>query len=314
MRSVPSLLQAHLDDVSTTTTRLLKIILKNGDVYGLTMLDRNVPYNDGTDEVTYLATNGFDPSTLSADIGYSVDNAESFALTAVDSNGITEEIVATGALDDGQWVCYLVNYEDLTQGHVVLDAGDLGEVRARYGMTWSAELLSYAMRLRQPIGGVYSRICRATFGSAANSPTGCGIDISALWVSGEVMAVGAETDRIFTGDAVTDSGQLVTPFPGRLEWLTGANVGRQYGIEAIDTSLDVTLTETTPYAIEVGDTYRIRPDCRKRYTEDCIGVWNNGINFKGEPLIPVGDGVGIQAPGAQLPGGGGYSGPKWAVE
>lgn len=303
MRNVPAALQAHLDQASTTTARLLKITLKTGEIYGLTTLDRDVTYDDGTDEITYLATNGFDPSTLSADIGYSVDNAESYALTALDSSGLTEEMVAAGALDDAHWICYLVNYEDLSQGHVVLDAGDIGEVRVRYGVSWVAELLSYSMRLRQPIGGVYSRTCRAIFGSPADSPTGCGIDASALWVSGEVLAVGAENDRLFTADALTESGQPLTPSPGRLEWLTGSNVGRQYGIESIDSAGEVTLSEATPYPIEVGDTYRIRPDCRKRFVEDCIGVWNNGLNFKGEPNIPVGDGVAVQAPGAQLPGG-----------
>lgn len=313
MRNIPAALQTHLNQASTTTTRLLKIILRSGDIYGLTTLDRDVTYDDGTDEVTYLATNGFDPSTLSADIGYSVDNAESYALTAVDTNGITPEMVKVGELDDAQWICYLVNYEDLSQGHVILDAGDLGEVRTRFDMSWTAELLSYAMRLRQPIGSVYSRLCRAIFGSDANSQTGCGVDISALWVNGEVQSVGAETDRVFTGDAVTDSGQLITPYPGRVDWLTGANVGREYSVEGI-TSLTVSLAETTPYPIEVGDTYRIRPDCRKRYAEDCIAIWDNGINFKGEPLIPVGDGVAIQTPGGQLPGGGGFIGEPISEE
>lgn len=314
MRNVPPALQAHLNQASTTTTRLLKIILKDGDIYGLTMLDKDVVYDDGTDEVIYKATNGFDPSTLSADVGYSVDNAESYALTAVDSSGITPEMVAVGLLDDAQWICYLINYEDHSQGHIILDAGDLGEVVTRHDMSWTSELLSYAMRLRQPIGSVYSRSCRAIFGSPADSQTGCGVDLAPLWVSGEVVSVGAETDRSFTGDEIANSSQPIVPLPGRIQWLTGSNVGREYSIDDIDSTEEVSLAETTPYPIEVGDTYRIRPDCRKRYTEDCIGVWDNGINFKGEPLIPVGDGVAIQAPGGQLPGGGGFIGEEESTE
>lgn len=308
MRMIPAALQTHLNQSDTTTTRLLKISLINGDVYGLTTLDRDVPYDDGEGEITYVATNGFDPSTFSADIGYSVDNAEGYALISDDIPGVTVEMAEAGDLDDGQWVCYLVNYEDLSMGHAILDAGDLGEVRTRYGMIWIPELLSYAMRLRQPIGSVFSRTCRAIFGTPANSQAGCGIDLTPLWVNGEVTAVGAETDRTFTGDVITDSGQPIAPNPGRVQWLTGANTGREYSVEELDSSGTVTLNETTPYPIEVGDTYRIRPDCRKRYIEDCIGVWDNGINFKGEPLIPVGDGVAIQTPGGQLSGGGGFVG------
>ncbi len=68
----------------------------------------------------------------------------------------------------------------------------------------------------------------------------------------------------------------------------------------------MSLNEPTNYPMVAGDTYRIRPDCFKRYAEDCIAKWSNGPNFKGEPLIPVGDAVGLQSPGAQLGKGSGY--------
>jgi uncharacterized phage protein (TIGR02218 family) len=304
-RTIPAPLQAHLNLAGTTTTRLLKFTLRDGTIFGLTSLDRNVVYDDGGGEFTYIATNGFDPATIKSDASYSIDNSEGYALISDDVPGITVEMVETGALDDAQWVCYLINYEDLTLGHVVLDGGDLGQVRTRWGMVWMPELLSYAMRLRQPIGHVDSRTCRAIFGSPADSQTGCGIDAEALWVSGTVSSVGAETNRVFTGDVTTTS--PVDPFPGRVEWLTGSNTGFLAGTEEFDAG-EVTLGETTPFAIEVGDTYRIRPDCRKRYIEDCIGIWDNGINFKGEPLIPVGDASQIQTPGGQLPGAGGWRG------
>jgi uncharacterized phage protein (TIGR02218 family) len=305
-RTIPADLLAHLQLPVTTTTRLLKISLKTGFEYGLAMLDRNIPYNDGDGELVYYGTNGFDPSTLAADIGYSVDNAEGYALISDEVPGVTTQMVDAGDFDDGEWVCYLVNFEDLSMGHAILDGGDLGEVRTQYGLIWIPELLSYIARLRQPVGSVWSTQCRAIFGTPADSQTGCGIDLAPLWVAGEVTAVGAETNRVFTGDLVVDSSG-VDAFPGRVQFLTGVNAGREYATEAVAGHV-VTLSETTAYAIEVGDTYRIRPDCRKRYREDCIGVWNNGVNFKGEPLIPVGDSSQIQTPGAQLPGGGGWSG------
>lgn len=307
MRNVPATLQAHLDQVATTTTRLLKVTLRTGLSYGLAMLDRDVVYDDGSGEITYVATNGFDPSTLASDIGFTVDNAESYALISNDVSGVTEEMIARGDLDDAQWIMYLVNFEDLGTGrHVILDAGDLGEVRVRYGMVWIPEILSYAMRLKQPIGTVWSRKCRAIFGTPAASHTGCGVNTSALWVTGEVTAVGAESNRQFTGTALETSPSM-RPFPGRLQWLTGPNAGREFATEAI-AGLVCTLNETTAYAIQVGDDYRIRPDCLKRYQEDCITRWANGPNFKGEPLIPVGDASQGQVPGAQIPRGGARAG------
>jgi uncharacterized phage protein (TIGR02218 family) len=293
---------AHLQQNATTTCRLLKIILKSGFVYGLATLDKDVAYDDGGGVVNYSATNGFDPSTFSTDTGYSVDNAEGYALiTQAPTPGVNTDMVNAGEFDDAQWICYLVNFEDLSMGHIVLDAGDVGEVRTKYGMIWIPELLSYMMRLKQPVGSVYSRTCRAIFGSHAAQQTGCGVALGPLWVNGSVVAVGAETDRIFTASALS----TITPMPGRVQWLTGDNAGKEFATEDVE-GMVVTLNETTAYAIQVGDTYRIRPDCLKRYHEDCIGVWSNGPNFKGEPLIPVGDSSQVQTPGAQLPGGGGY--------
>ncbi len=308
-RFVPSALQTHLDGHATTTTRLLKIILKTGFSYGLAMLDRDVAYDDGDGVINYIATNGFDPSTLSADVDYSVDNAEGYSLISDSVPGVTVEMVERGELDDAQWIMYLVNFEDLSAGrHVIVDAGDLGEVRTRYGMVWIPEFLSYGMRLKQTIGSVWSRQCRAIFGSPASSQTGCGVSLTPLWVTGSVLTVAAESDRIFTGDNLIGVNDVV-PFPGRVQFLTGNNAGKEFATEGVDEGESlVVLNETTPYAIEVGDTYRIRPDCRKRYQEDCIAIWSNGPNFKGEPLIPVGDATQIQTPGAQMAGTGGWDG------
>ena len=301
-REVPSALQAHLDDEANTTCRLLKITLRDGVTsFGFTSLDQDVVYDDGDGERTYTATNGFDPSALSATADYQVANAEAYALISDDvSPGITVDDIERGALNDATWKLYLINYHDSpSQGHILLDAGDVGQVRTRYGMVWLPELLSRIVRLRQPLGHVDSRTCRAVFGSPANSQTGCGFDITSLWVNGTVTAVGAETDAMFTGDVTTTS--PVDPFPGRIEWMTGDNAGVESWVDSFAAGV-VRLGEGTPFPITIGDTYRIRPDCRKRYVEDCIDVWDNGINFKGEPLIPVGDASAIQTPGAQYPG------------
>lgn len=312
MSDVPVALQAHLDQDATTTTRLLKIKLKDGTVFGLSALDKDIAYDDGTPdgEITYTAMNGFDPSNISAGIDYSIANSEARALISDLVPSVDLEMVESGEFDDAAWTVYVVNFMDLSMGHITLDAGDLGEVTAKHDMIWIPELLSYMMRLKQPIGAVWSRSCRAIFGSSASSQTGCGVDLAPLWVAGTVQYIGAETDRIFTGDYVTD---VVAPFPGRVQFLTGDNAGKEFATEEID-GLVVSLSETTAYPIQIGDTYRIRPDCRKRYEEDCIGLWNNGVNFKGEPLIPTGDASQVLTPGAQLPGGGGFHGQKFATE
>lgn len=305
-RTVPAELQTHLNGAATTTTRLLRITTKAGASFGLSMLPSDIDYDDGDGLLTYRAASGFDPSALANDLGFTVSNTEGRALLSADLD-ITLEMVQAGELDDATWRLYLVNFADLTAGrHVLLDAGDLGEVRTQFAMVWIPELVGYGMRLRQPVGSVWSRTCRAEFGTPADGPKGCGVNSDAYWFNGSVSAVGAETNRVFTGTAADDSNAL-TLQPGVLEWLTGDNAGKRFGVEEVNV-LVLTLAEATPYPIQVGDTYRARPDCAKRFLEDCRDKFNNAVNFKGEPHIPVGDSSGVQAPGAQLPRAGGYVG------
>jgi uncharacterized phage protein (TIGR02218 family) len=292
-RTIPAALQVHLNQSVTTTCRLLRIALRDGRVFGVTSLDADVTYNDGRGAVTYSANQGIDPSTLAADSDLTVANAEAQSLLVTTGTGITEAMIEAGDLRDAEWTMYLVNYRDLSAGHVILGAGDIGEVKKRWGLVWTPELLSYSVRLRQPIGTHWSRTCRAIFGTPAEGQTGCGVDAEALWVTGTVSSAGAEIDRQFTGSVA--SGAFV---PGRVEWTSGPNVGRVGVVESFAAGV-VTLGNAMPYPIATGHGYRIRPDCARTWA--ACTAYTNQLNFKGEPLIPTGDSPSVSTPGAQVP-------------
>jgi uncharacterized phage protein (TIGR02218 family) len=299
MRTIPSALQTHLDSPVTTTCKLLKITLADGEVIALAGLDVDVEYDDGAGLLTYKANQGADSSVLASADDLNVGNAEARSLLVTTDAQITEADIEAGIFRDAQWVLYLVNYRDLSMGHVILGAGDVGEVKKRWGMVWVPELLSYGVRLTQPIGTHWSRTCRAIFGSPANSQTGCGVDADALWRSGEVTTEGAETDRQFFADIDSSSSEDRPLVPGRVEWLTGLNTGKIAIVEALDESSGyVTLGNAMPYAIEAGDTFRIRPDCAR--TKAACQSYGNWPNFKGEAYIPTGDALAISTPGAQV--------------
>lgn len=300
MRKIPTQVRIALSSNASTLTRLLRVILADGSSYGLCMSNRDVVYDHGDGPITYVATNAFDPSTFSADISYSVDNAQGYALISNDVSGVTEQDVNVGLLDSAQWACYYVDYEKpYTASGVVLDAGDVGAVQVQFGMLWIPELLSYIIRLKQNVGDVYSRTCRAVYLSPGGSQHGCGINPN-LWQNFTVLAVGAETDRTFTVNGLTVDASR--PFyPGQVQWLTGDNAGKAVSVEdfVVDShGQTISLMETLPYAIANGDTGRIRPDCDKTWAR--CGVDSNQLNFKGEPLIPVGDTAANQIPGASL--------------
>ena len=295
-RTVPAALQAHIDQPATTTCRLLRLQLRDGRVFGLAGLDADVSYNDGRGVVVYRAGQGVDVSAMAADSEMTVSNAEAQSLLVTTLDGITEAMIEAGDLRDAEWVLYLVNYRDLGQGHVILGAGDVGEVTKRWGLVWMPELLSYSVRLRQPVGTHWSRTCRAIYGSPAQGQTGCGHSIS--WLAGTVTAVGAESDRQFTGTVTSGTLPLA---PGRVRWLTGPNVGRTGFVEAFEAG-SVTLGSALPYAVEVGHSYEISDACPRTWA--ACGARNNRLNFRGEPLIPTGDAASVSTPGAQVGSGG----------
>lgn len=303
-RHIPIALQANLDSATPSVTRCIRIQKKDGTSLGFTMWDSPIIYDhgDGYGEIEYSAKSGVDPSDIMSDIGYSVANAEGRILAATTNDGLTPESVEAGELDDAEWTCFLLDpLKPDRASAAILDAGDVGEVRVERGLVIIPELLSYMMRLRQPVGHVFQRPCRAIFGTPADSQTGCGVNASSLWAGGTVVSVGAESDRTFTGD-------FDGWFPGRLEFTTGLNVGKLYAIESVSGDT-LSLADTTPYLIEPGDTYRHRPDCTKLPEgEQGCKFWSNYLNYKGEDNIPVGDGMAGMTPGAQLPGGGGWIG------
>ena len=62
-----------------------------------------------------------------------------------------------------------------------------------------------------------------------------------------------------------------------------------YQVEYFDSSTGlIGLFEPVPFDIESGDTFSIRKDCDK--SVDSCKAYGNFLNYKGEPLIPVGEG------------------------
>lgn len=295
MRYVPDELLSHLKGSARTTCWLLKLILKNGDEFGMTTLDRDVEYMG----VNYSSNNGFDQSKIVTEGSYSVNNSQPKALLSIsgDIPGITEQMIGNGQLDDAEWQLMLVNYENLDMGHVLIGEGDVGQVNMVDGVMYMPELLDIMMRLRQPIGHFTSRSCRAIFGSMDVGQTMCGFPADNLWVHAYVTAVSDEEPR----RVFADGNASLSPFPttARVRWYTGKNAGnRLYQVEAYDPNTGtISLIEPTSFPISIGDEYHIRPDCDK--SPGMCRMYNNWIHFKGENLIP-GEGTGLSTPGSSV--------------
>lgn len=73
---------------------------------------------------------------------------------------------------------------------------------------------------------------------------------------------------------------------GEAKFTTGNNVGiRSQKIKDYSDDGTVTHYDSWPYDIQVGDQYEMIPGCRKRFTEDCVTKWSNGINNGAYPHV-----------------------------
>lgn len=168
-RIIPIALQPHIAGGSTTLCMLIKItpVQPGVEAFGITTLDVDVHYDDGTGPLLYSAAIGAEPSTLQASSDLSVAGGESKQLMPVFDTPISEQALAAGACDYAKFVAYLVNYNDLTSGnHILVQSGTTGRNSPTdSGLAWTAEFRGLTQALKQSITEKYSLSCRSIFGS-----------------------------------------------------------------------------------------------------------------------------------------------------
>lgn len=264
-KTIGANLLAHLAQETTTLAWLWKVTRVDATVLGFTSHDADLSYQG----VTYAAdSSAFTPSAIAGSAALDVDNLELDVL--LDAAAITEADLAAGLYDHATVQLMLVNWSDLTQGHVLMRSGTLGEVRYTDGRG-QAELRGLSQALQQSVGRVVARRCSADLGDAR-----CGVTLGTYTVTGTVTAVTSR--RAFS---VTDAPAAVD---GKLTWTSGANNGLSMEVSAIS-GLGLTLALPMPYDVAIGDGYSVYAGCDKNLST-CIGTYNNVVNFRGFPHLP----------------------------
>ena len=175
------------------------------------------------------------------------------------------------------------------------------------------ELRGISQQLKQNFIDLYSLSCRATFGSQVGEELfPCNYDATVHWQTTTVASLGVEEDRQFVSTdvpvATGPNGDLDFEV-AIIEFITGDNAGLTVETETVIGD-EIELRFASAYPMQVGDQFKIRPDCAKRYRTDCVSTWDNGLNFRGEPNIPLTEENPVQNPGAQIPGWGAPSSSK----
>jgi uncharacterized phage protein (TIGR02218 family) len=307
VKTIPAQLLSHKAQSSTTLADLLLVgPLPDASYRGFAGLDIDVAYDNGAGSRTYKARTGMQMSAMQSSADLGVDNAEAETLLPIagyEIEGFTQAQIDAGALDKVPFVVYRVNYNDLTAGrHEVMGSGTIGEMRQKFGGLTILELRSLSQQLKQSIVELDSINCRARFGSQVGDERfPCGYDLTAEWISGTVTGVGSEADRTFSCSTLAQSTDYFAP--GLVEWLSGDNLGQECEVEAFASAV-VDLQFPTVNAVSIGDTFRIRRDCTKRFSghNSCETFWaaDKTLHFRGEPHIPIGDTGKLNSPGAAI--------------
>lgn len=268
--SIP--LAAHLRLAKTTLTTCIELTRRDGNVYGFSMHDRALVF----DGLTYEPTASFVPSDIAANSNMDLDNLS--VTTLIDSETISEEDVRARKWDFAAYRIFQVNWADLSMGDKKDSAGHLGEISSGR-LTLQAELIGLLEAYTITIGIVSTPGCRTDFGSPE-----CGVSLvsgsPALTVSGTITTDSGDFYRIFDSSR-TEADDFFTE--GVITFLDGPASGYGYEVKLYLQAGGEIVTKVHLPANVAGSSYSMHAGCLKRFTEDCVGRYSNGANFRGEP-------------------------------
>jgi len=270
MKTIPTALKNHMALGTTTLAQCWKLERVDGAVFGFTDHDVDIV----VDGITYLARTGFTPTAVQSQPSLAVSNLNANGI--LDSTLITEEDLIAGKWDFSAVEIFLVNYTDVSQGIDVLVRGNVGEVTAG-NTAFQAEIRGLANAYAQSSNQLYQPGCRASLGDSK-----CKVNLTPFTFTGSVGTI--SVDNLTITDATRTEANGFFDY-GKITMTSGLAAGlsmeiKSYVVGSMTLQLDFALQ------IAVGDTYSIHTGCGKRFDVDCVGRYNNGINFRGEPFIP----------------------------
>jgi uncharacterized phage protein (TIGR02218 family) len=195
--------------------------------------------------------------------------------------------VMAGKWDDAQMSMFMVNRNDLTAGAYHMRDGIIGQVTITSPAQVQAELRGLMQYLQKQIGTAITPTCRWTLGdqdsSGAVPSSHCTVNLNALAVTA-VPVTSVVNQQSFGASSLAQAAGYFQG--GYLTWTSGANSGRSMDVQAHGSGGALVLQVPMLNAVVIGDQFTIYPGCQKRYQQDCISKFNNGINFGGFPYLP----------------------------
>ena len=269
--SVSVAMAAYLAQDVTTLAFLWKVIRQDGAVFGFTSHDQDITYLG----LVYKADTGFIPSAANTSSGLAVDDLELQGILS--SLAINQAEIVAGTWDGAEVWLYQVNYLDLTAGAITVRRGWTGEIKSGK-IAFTTELRGITQKLAQQIGQNYSPLCRATFGDGR-----CKKDLNDFEVTGQVTSV--TNTHEFADSSRIEADNFFNQ--GLITFTSGLNIGLSREIKSFSATT-IFCELPFPFSIAIDDEYKMWRGCDKTFST-CKDTFNNIINFRGEPYIPVSD-------------------------
>lgn len=267
-------MQAHLARGSHSLVSMLRLDLRDGTKLGFTNHDEDLSFDLGDGPVTFSAGEGVLPSDIDLLTGF---EASTYEVVGPIGTLVTRRQLLGGRFNRALAWLFLVDWQDLANGHAPLAAGFISQARNEGGR-YILEVATDAALFEQVIGEILTPMCRTYYGSAL-----CGKVPES--VVGTVTAV---TDELaFTvsypglfADDYFNSG-TVTP-------LTGALAGTDpVDIHDWSEAGAVVLFTGLVDDLQVGDTVTLERGCPR--TRAACMARDNILNMRAEPEIPGSD-------------------------
>jgi len=206
-----------------------------------------------------------------------------------DTDTITRDQIQSGYWNEAKVFSFFTQWHTPIENELPDRLYTMGKIREEDDR-YTFELMGNLDKLNQSSGVIMTAGCRYVLGDAHVDGTIIASDKSRCKVGGAVTNVPAEVGEVLSPlDFYTYD--LFTFEPdwfgwGEIMFTSGANAGLHYKDVVAFDGVQITLKEPFYYPIQEGDQFLIRAGCRKRYTEDCIGKYNNAIHFGGYPDVP----------------------------
>lgn len=270
MKTIPAALLADYQLGTTTLATCWKITLTSGIVHAFTDCDKDLM----VDGILYKASSGFSPSAFQSQTKMAVDNLQIKGV-------LIDEVIPAADLASGLWdfatvEMFMVNANAIGHGKDILSVGKLGQISIGTN-SFESEIRGLANAYSQVVGEIYQPGCRAKLGDAR-----CGVNLAPWTVTGTITAVAADQLTAYDSSRAEADGYFTY---GVITMTSGASSGLSMDVKS-SSGATIVLQLEFANGIAIGDTYSMVAGCAKRFNDDCVGKFNNAINFRGEPHLP----------------------------